>query len=170
MASAHFGPVQLCGQILLARGYEVTLPVETETTAFARALNRARASMGLRLVQTDSALGIGRVLRRGGVLGLLVDRAVTGTGECVPFFGREALLPSAHVALALRTGAPLIPAFAHRDSGRLRAVIEPPLELERSGDHAADVRRGVRQFASVMERHIRIAPEQWSVFETIWER
>jgi len=170
LASAHLGPIPLSGQYLLARGYAVTLPVEPETTALARALNHARTSMGLRLVETDSALSLGRVLRQDGVLGLLVDRAVTGVGERVPFFGREALLPSAHVAIALRTGAPLLPAFTRREGRRLVATVEPPLELVRTGDHAADVRRGVRQFASVMERHIRMAPEQWSVFEAIWER
>jgi KDO2-lipid IV(A) lauroyltransferase len=126
--------------------------------------------MGLRFVETDSALGIHRILTRGGVLGVLADRAVTGVGERVPFFGREALLPSAHVALALRTGATLMPAFAHRDGDILRAVFEPELELRRTGDREADVRDGVRRWAAVLERHIAVAPEQWSVFEPVWRR
>jgi lauroyl/myristoyl acyltransferase len=169
-ASAHLGPISVCGQIFVAHGYDVTLPVEKDTGEMSRAINRARRAMGLTLVQTDSALGIHRVLKRGGALGLLADRAVTGVGERVPFFGRPALLPSAHVALALRTGAPLIPGFAHRDGRTLRAVFEPELELPRTGDHEADVREGVRRWAGLLERHIRQAPEQWSVFEPVWRR
>ena len=170
LASAHVGPVSVCGQIIAANGYEITLPIENETTELARAINRARTRMGLRFVETDSALGIARILRRGGILGVLADRAVTGVGERVPFFGRPALLPSVHVALALRTGAALMPAFAHRDGNVLRAVFEPALELPRTGDRDLDLREGMRRWVQVLERHIRQAPEQWSVFEPVWRR
>lgn len=170
IASAHVGPVSVCGQIIAANGYEITLPIEKETGELARSINRARTRMGLRFVETDSALGIHRILRRGGILGVLADRAVTGVGERVPFFGQPALLPSVHVALAIRTGAVLMPAFAHRDGNILRAVFEPELELPRTGDRDADVREGVRRWAAVLEPHIRVAPEQWSVFEAVWRR
>lgn len=170
VASAHLGPVSICGQIFAAAGYPVTLPVQNETGALARSVNRARKAMGIHFVQTDSARGVHRVLRRGEVLAMLSDRAVTGVGIRVPFFGREALLPSAHVALALRTGAALVPAFARRDGPRVLAQILPELELQRTGDRDADVRAGVAAFASLLEQHVRLAPEQWSVFEPFWER
>ncbi|MGH2450676.1 MAG: lysophospholipid acyltransferase family protein [Candidatus Limnocylindria bacterium] len=168
VGSAHLGPVSVCGQIFVAKGIPITMPVEREGGTLARTVNRARSVHGTRFVSTESALGIYRVLRQGGLLGILADRAVTGVGERVPFFGREALLPSAHVVLALRTGAPLLPGFARRDGKRLLATFEPALELEPTGDHERDVRAGVRRFAEVMERHIRLAPEQWSVFDRVW--
>lgn len=168
LGSAHLGPVSVCGQLVVARGYRITMPVEPETSEFTRAVNRARAVNGSRFISTESALGIHRVLRQGGLLGILADRAVTGVGERVPFFGRETLLPSAHVVLALRTGAPLLPGFAREERGRMRATFEPEVELDRTDDHASDVRAGVRRFAEIMERHIRSAPEQWSVFEPVW--
>ena len=170
VASAHVGPISVCGQIIVANGHRITLPIENESGELARAINRARTRMGLRFVETDSALGIARILRRGGVLGVIADRAVTGVGERVLFFGRPALLPSAHVALALRTGAVLMPAFAHRDGHTLRAVFEPELQLQRTGDRDADVREGVRRWAAVLEPHISVAPEQWTVFEPVWRR
>jgi KDO2-lipid IV(A) lauroyltransferase len=101
---------------------------------------------------------------------VLGDRAITGVGERVPFFGRPALLPSAHVALALRTGAALMPAVAHREGNVLRAVFEPELELRRTGDREADLRDGMLRWAAALEPHIRVAPEQWSVFEPVWRR
>jgi len=170
VASAHVGPISVCGQIIVANGHQITLPIEHESGELARAINRARTRMGLRFVETDSALGIARILKRGGVLGVIADRAVTGVGERVPFFGRPALLPSAHVALALRTRAVLMPAFAHRDGNILRAVFEPELQLQRTGDRDADVREGVRRWAAVLEPHISVAPEQWTVFEPVWRR
>src|SRR5437762_1790749 len=83
-------------------------------------------------------------------------------------FGRPALLPSAQVALALRTGAALLPAFAWREKGLLFARIEEPLELVSTGDRDADVRAGVRRFAAILERYIKEHPEQWTVFEPVW--
>ncbi|MEP7003205.1 MAG: hypothetical protein ABI888_01565 [Chloroflexota bacterium] len=169
-ASAHLGPISVCGQIFVANGYAVTLPVEEETGEFSRVINRLRRRMGLTLVYTGSPLGIHRVLKRGGALGLLADRAVTGVGERVPFFGQEALIPSAHVALALRTGASLIPGFAGHRGGRMTALFEPELVLRRTGDHDADLREGVQRWAEILEKHVRAAPEQWSVFEAFWRR
>ena len=168
LASAHLGPVSFVGQILLAHGYPVALPVEIATSEFQRSVNRARGGAGLQLIRTDSALGIFRFLREGKVLGILADRAVTGVGEKVEFFGREALLPSAAVVLSLRTGAPLVPSFAGRSDGVLTASFEPPLEIPNTGDREADVREGVQRFARVLERYVRSAPEQWTVFEDFW--
>ena len=167
--SAHLGPIALVGQILMQRGYTLTLPAEKTDSEFMHAVNRARQAQGLVLVPVDSALGIHRVIRDGGVLGILADRAVTGVGERVEFFGRPALLPSAQVALALRTGAALVPAFAWRENGLLVARIEEPLELVSTGDRDTDVRAGVRRFAARLESYIREHPEQWTVFEPVWE-
>jgi KDO2-lipid IV(A) lauroyltransferase len=166
--SAHLGPVALVGQVLMHRGYTLTLPAEKTDSELMRAVNRARQAQGLVLVPMDSAIGIHRVIRDGGVLGILADRAVTGIGERVEFFGRTALLPSAHVALALRTGAALVPAFTWRENGLLHARVEEPLELVSTGDREADVRAGVRQFAALLERYIKEHPEQWTVFEPVW--
>jgi KDO2-lipid IV(A) lauroyltransferase len=168
LASAHLGPVSFVGQMVLAHGYPVALPVEIATSEFQRSVNRARGGAGLQLIRTDSALGIFRFLREGKVLGILADRAVTGVGETVEFFGREALLPSAAVVLSLRTGAPLVPSFAGRSNGVLTASFEPPLEIPNTGDRDADVREGVQRFARVLERYVRSAPEHWTVFEDFW--
>jgi KDO2-lipid IV(A) lauroyltransferase len=167
--SAHFGPIALVGQVLMQRGYTLTLPAEKTESELMHAVNRARQAQGLVLVPMDSALGIHRVIRDGGVLGILADRAVTGIGERVEFFGRQALLPSAHVALALRTGAALLPAFTWRENGLLHARIEEPLELVSTGDREADVRAGVQRFAALFERYVKEHPEQWTVFERVWD-
>jgi KDO2-lipid IV(A) lauroyltransferase len=168
LASAHLGPVSVVGQMVIAHGYPVALPIEAERSEFQRAVNRARTGAGLRLIRADAPLGVYRVLREGNVLGILADRAVTGVGQRVQFFGREALLPSAAVVLSIRTGAPLVPAFAGRMDGTLTASFEPPLELPNTGDREADVREGVQRFARVLERYVRSSPEEWTVFEDFW--
>lgn len=168
LASAHLGPVSVVGQMVIAHGYPVALPIEAEHSEFQRAVNRARSGAGLQLIRTDTPLGVFRTLRDGKVLGILADRAVTGVGQRVRFFGRDALLPSAAVVLSIRTGAPLVPSFAGRSDGMLTAAFEPPLELPNTGDREADVREGVQRFALVLERYVRRHPEEWTVFEDFW--
>jgi KDO2-lipid IV(A) lauroyltransferase len=170
VASAHIGPISVVGQILVANGYPVVLPVESEHSEFQRAVNRARGSMGMQLVFPERPLAVYRALRERKVFGLLADRAVTGVGERVPFFGRPALIPSVHIALGLRTGAPVVPAFSTREDGQMYASFEPPLELATTGDHEADMREGMRQWSSVLERYVRRYVEQWTVFDRFWER
>lgn len=170
VASAHIGPISVVGQILVANGYQVVLPVESEHSEFQRAVNRARGSMGMQLVYPERPLAVYRALRERKVFGLLADRAVTGVGERVPFFGRPALLPSVHIVLGLRTGAPVVPAFSTREGGSMYASFEPPLELRATGDHDADVRDGMSRWASVLERYVRRYVEQWTVFDRFWDR
>ena len=168
VASAHLGPISIVGQVLVAHGYATVLPVETEHSEVQRAVNRARSAIGLQLVRADTPLAVVRALRDGKVFGVLADRAVTGVGERVPFFGGEVLIPSAHIALGLRTGVPVIPAFSLRIGQALVASFEPPLELRSTGDREADVRAGVAQWAKVLETYVRRYPEQWTVFERVW--
>ncbi|MBI2773028.1 MAG: lysophospholipid acyltransferase family protein [Chloroflexi bacterium] len=170
LASAHLGPVVLCGQVLAARGLDVSVTVEAKTGDIGRVIDRARGSMGIKTIDIRSPMAIGRVLRRGAILGSLADRPVSGVGERVTFFGREALLPSAHVALALHTGAALLPAFALREGGQLHAVMGPELDLVRTGDRDADLRDGVQRWAAILEQWVARAPEQWSVFDRVWDR
>jgi KDO2-lipid IV(A) lauroyltransferase len=170
VASAHLGPIPVVGQMLNAHGYEVVLSIETERSELQRAINRKRAAMGLQFAFVENPYPVFRAIRQKKIFGLLADRAVTGVGERVPFFGRPALLPSVHVVLGLRTRAPVVPAFSLREGGRLSASFEPPLAIPDTGDREADVREGVRRWGEVLERYIRMAPEQWAVFERFWER
>jgi KDO2-lipid IV(A) lauroyltransferase len=50
----------------------------------------------------------------------------------------------------------------------MTATFEPALDIPHTGDREADVREGVRRFAAVLERYVRRAPEQWTVFEDVW--
>jgi len=130
-----------------------------------------RAAPGVRVVPVD--LGGMRTavahLRAGGVLALLADRDVLGTGRAVSFFGERALLPAGAVELSLRTGAPLLPGFVLRGPhGGVRITIEQPLPRPRRGDRAADVAAGHQLLAAALEQGIARAPEQWFALRPIW--
>jgi len=86
----------------------------------------------------------------------------------VDFFNRPAATTSALAALALRTGAPLVPAFAlPLPRGRYRMVYEHPIELPAAG--AADpVREVTQRCTDVLEMYVRRHPQLWLWMHRRW--
>jgi KDO2-lipid IV(A) lauroyltransferase len=169
--SAHLGNVELVMQGTVIRGIPAVSPVERiEPERLFQYTRAMRQSHGLRLIPADgSMVGLFRALKRGEIVGLAGDRDVTGSGRIVDFFGSPARLPDGPVRVALRTGAPLIPAFAHRrPDNTVEVHVEPPLQLVRTGDKEADIQKGMEMMVAVMEQYIARWPEQWLVAQRIW--
>jgi KDO2-lipid IV(A) lauroyltransferase len=108
-------------------------------------------------------------LREGGVIALLCDRDIKGTGVPVEFFGEETTLPAGPIALADRTGAILLPVGTYfaRGAGHVFEVREP-LEIPQLEDQDQRIAAGVRRLAGVVEDVIRRAPEQWHLILPNW--
>lgn len=169
-ASAHLGPLILVGQACSAMGIPLHVIAEPIAPRLFDLLNvRMRGRYGATFVPSTAALTIVRVLRRGEGITVLADRAPSGVGLRVPFFGREALLPAGHVMLAMRTGAPLVPTFAVREGDRYRAQVLPPIDIV-PGRGEAIARENLARWAAVLEPFVAAAPEEWAVFERFWER
>jgi KDO2-lipid IV(A) lauroyltransferase len=108
-------------------------------------------------------------LREGGLVGLLCDRDIEGTGVEVDFFGERTTMPAGPATLALRTGATLCTGAVYSGPGRdHRAIVEPPLDTTRTGPLRKDVARLTQEIATRLEGLIRRAPEQWHVFQPLW--
>ena len=172
LAMPHIGGFDWGGAWFAASGYPATVVAESldppELFAFFKSL---REGFGLEVVALDEAAGtaIIRRLRSNGVVGLVCDRDISGTGAEVEFFGYPTTIPAGPATLALRTGAAIIPAAVYfEDDGLHRGVIRPPLEVERTGSLRDDVRRVTQALASEFENLIRIAPEQWHVLQPNW--
>jgi KDO2-lipid IV(A) lauroyltransferase len=109
------------------------------------------------------------VLRRGEMLGALVDLHTRDDGATVSFLGRESRVAAGPVRLALRTGAAVVPmAIARTPSGRYAVEVQPPLDLAETGDPDADLTGGVRRVAAAMEAFILRWPEQWLWMHDRW--
>jgi len=171
IVSAHLGNVELVMQLLVARGVPTTAPVmHTKPERLFQYTRRLRQSHGLKLIPSDETMiGLFRALKRGEAIGLAADRDTTNSGRVITFFGEPTRLPDGPVRIALRTGAPIVPAFAMRqkDNG-VQLWIEPSLELIRTGNLEADIRAGMEMVTRAMERYIGRYPEQWLVATSIW--
>jgi lauroyl/myristoyl acyltransferase len=113
-------------------------------------------------------------LRSGGIVVIMSDRDVQGTGQVVPFFGRPVPLPNAAVLLALRTGAPILGAFGyrHRTNAISARALPVPREVGTVGHgHSprAVVDGAMRAQAALIEREIRQDPGQWVAQQRVFE-
>jgi lauroyl/myristoyl acyltransferase len=108
-------------------------------------------------------------LEQGGVVALLCDRDLKGTGVPVTFFGEQTTLPAGPIALACRSGAIVLPvgAYFNRRAGH-HFEIYPPLQIPEEGDLDQRVAEGTRLLAEVLEVIIRQAPQQWHLLMPNW--
>jgi KDO2-lipid IV(A) lauroyltransferase len=112
-----------------------------------------------------------RRLKDQGAVAILVDQNVQEQdGIFVDFFGRKAASTTVAAALAVKTGAALVPAHCEAlPDGRYRLVYDPPLEWTPSGNRQQDIADLTQRLATVIEGWIRAAPEQWLWMHRRWK-
>jgi KDO2-lipid IV(A) lauroyltransferase len=110
-----------------------------------------------------------RDLAAGRTVGILIDQHLHEADAVqVGFFQRPAATTSALAAIALRTGAPVIPVFAlPLPHGRYRLIYEHPVQPP-----LADTPDAVREFTQrctdVLEMYVRRHPELWMWMHRRW--
>ena len=129
-----------------------------------------RRALGMNIVPLGPHAGtqVVNAIRDGQLICLLSDRDIGGGGIDVEFFGERTTLPAGPVAVALRTGAPLLPCAVYFRDGGHHAVIRPPMDLTRRGRFRADLARLTQDLAVELEALIRPAPEQWHLQQPNW--
>jgi Kdo2-lipid IVA lauroyltransferase/acyltransferase len=110
-----------------------------------------------------------RTLESGHGVAVLIDQHISSRDAIfVDFFERPAATTSAVAALALRTGARVIPVFAlPLGGGRYRMIYEHAVEPP---DAAADgaVREFTQRCTDVLEMYVRRHPEMWLWMHRRW--
>jgi KDO2-lipid IV(A) lauroyltransferase len=110
-----------------------------------------------------------KTLNAGHGVALLIDQHMHSPDAIwVDFFGRPAATTSTLAALALRTGAPVVPVFAIPvDGGRYRVIYEhavpaPPTE------NTEAIREFTQRCTDVLEMYVRRRPELWLWMHRRW--
>ena len=174
LTSAHYGAPHVVSQMLTMLGYPTTVVVEhIQPEELFQVVCEMRSSHGLRLLPIDGPLiGLIRTLRKEkGIVGLVMDRDVSGTGIRIPFLGEETSVPDGAVKLAIRIGAPIVLAYCRRRSDyRYEAFIDPPFYFERKpADLDQAVYEGTKRIMERMEVFIREQPAQWVMSVPLWK-
>jgi Kdo2-lipid IVA lauroyltransferase/acyltransferase len=136
-------------------------------------VNRYRCASGNQPIKkNESARAILRILREGGVIGVLADQnTVPAEAIFADFFSIPAATTSGIARLARRTGAAVVPAFNHWDPQirKYRLCYAAALELPCTDDEESDVRKHSALFNQVIEDYVRRFPDQWLWVHRRWK-
>jgi KDO2-lipid IV(A) lauroyltransferase len=172
-ATAHLGNWELYGVVygwLVQPLGVVARPLDNPELD--RRLCAFRTRSGNAVIYKQRALvQVLRRLKDQGAVAILVDQNVQEQdGIFVDFFGRKAASTTVAAALAVKTGAALVPAHCEAlPDGRYRLVYDPPLEWTPSGNRQQDIADLTQRLATVIEGWIRAAPEQWLWMHRRWK-
>lgn len=174
--TAHIGHWELGGILLKYLGFKVNVVQQLYDSVEQNIiLDRNKELRGINVIPSSNnpvgfAINATNALKKNELVAFQGDRDPERKGLTVDFFGHPANLPVGPVVLAMKTGAPLVPAFTIMgEDGRYHPVAEPPIELVKTGDFESDLRQNVEKTAKVIERHVREHPEQWFNFYYFWE-
>lgn len=133
-------------------------------------LERMRTRTGNSVIYRQGTLRrVMRMLQAGHGVGVLIDQHILSRDAIyVDFFDRPAATTSAVAALAIRTGAPVVPLFALPiGDGRYRMIYEHPVDPPGGADAEA-VREFTQRCTDVLEMYVRRHPELWLWMHRRW--
>lgn len=111
------------------------------------------------------------LLRENNVIGILSDQNVAHyEGVFVDFFGRTACTGVGLAVMAMRSGAPVIPAFmARQPSGKYKFIIKPAVQAICTDNYENDLVVNTQRFTKIIEEIIREYPDQYFWFHQRWK-
>jgi KDO2-lipid IV(A) lauroyltransferase len=174
--SGHLGNFFLLGTRLAAEGYSTHVLIkQPKTGTLAQIFDHYRLKIGQKTIHArprrEAFRELIQVLRLNEVAVVIADEFRSGSGIYVPFFGRTVLARRGPATLALRTGAALVPVYLIRNPhGALSLIIEPAIELSKTGDIKTDVTENTQRITQCLERTVRSYPDQWNWMNIRWHQ
>ena len=171
--TGHFGSWEVFNLLPPAFGFDMNILVRRiDNPLVEDFVDKMRTRFGsVTLDKTKSARTMFRVLKKGGLLGILADLNVQEKeGVFVDFFGVPASTTTSIAKLALATNAAVLPAFAVWEEAQKKYVVylEPEIEFDTSDNSDENVRQLTQKITTIVEKYVRRYPEQWLWIHKRW--
>jgi KDO2-lipid IV(A) lauroyltransferase len=171
--TGHLGNWELHAWAVARHGFPLSaVGKENVDPRLTRLTERFRSAGGLRNLwrgQPGVAVAMLRALRKGELLGMLIDQDTDVQNVFVPFFGHPAATPRAAADLVLRTGAAGLVFLNHRGEDGIYRTTTEEVEVPRTGDDERDAVELTARFTACIEAAIRAHPEQWVWMHQRWK-
>lgn len=138
---------------------------------YTRALDDLRAMVDVEIFSrgTSELLAAGRALKKGKILGFLMDQDAGPGGAFMDFLGRTASTPMGAAVFARKFGSPVVPMFILRQkNGKHRIHIGEIMRYEDTGDTDRDLFDFTEKMTRIIDGIIRENPTQWIWFQKRW--
>ncbi|HYE04093.1 MAG TPA: hypothetical protein VEL07_01120 [Planctomycetota bacterium] len=164
-------------ELILAAAYHLKLNDGIEAIALTHGddldalWDRMRAAVKCRTLLLDKGgpLASLRALKAGKTLGVVGERDYSGSGLPVMFAGEMMSMPIGSAAMAVQTGAVVIPhLLARRGWSRWTLIVGRPLRPDPDAPKQAQVTAMTRAIGHVFARFIATVPAQWTAFHDHW--
>jgi KDO2-lipid IV(A) lauroyltransferase len=107
-------------------------------------------------------------LRAGKLVALVCDRDVTGSGIEVEFFGENARMMGGAAALAVQTGAALMPVILWFDGEDWGVHVHEEIPVPAEGDSRQKAAAMMQEVARLFEAGIRAHPQDWHMLQRVF--
>lgn len=165
LLTAHFGNWEIAAATLSRHGFPMNaIGAEQRDSRITDRIAELRESFGIKTISKGFDLKSAiRCLKRGEVLGVLLDQDPRDKGLVVPFLGLPASTPYGPVKLAQKLGAAIVPLFiVRRDDGIHHDLhLLPALEGEGGEPFGEDIERDVLLCNNLISDWIRKHPDHW---------
>jgi KDO2-lipid IV(A) lauroyltransferase len=172
--SAHLGNFFLLGSRLAIDGYTVSVLVNPpKDPRLAKLMDGYRLQIGQRTIharpKVKALKELHQSMRRNEMAVIIADEYRRTKGIPVTLFDRTVVARRGAATIALRTGAAIVPACMIRQhDGTLKLIIEPELELDRSGKGREQIAVNMVRITQWLERTVRAYPDQWNWMNIRW--
>lgn len=173
-ALPHMGNWEHAGAWIVARGVDrfTTVAERLKPESVYDQFVAFRESLGMEVLPATGGVSrfgvLAQRLRAGRLVCLLADRDITGSGIEVEFFGEPARMMAGSAALAVQTGAALMPVTLwYRDTG-WGAHIHKEIPVPAEGTRQEQIAEMTQQLATVFETAIREHPQDWHMLQRVF--
>ena len=174
VALPHMGNWDQAGAWIIARGgmpFSTVMERLEPESVYERFLE-FRRGIGMEVLPATggpSPFGVlAQRLRAGKLVVLPCDRDVTGGGIEVDFFGEKALMMGGPAALAVQTGAALLPAALWYEGDDWGVLIREEIPVPEGGDRRRKAAVMTQQVATFFEEQISEHPADWHMLQKVF--
>ncbi|MGH6657801.1 MAG: phosphatidylinositol mannoside acyltransferase [Actinocrinis sp.] len=131
-----------------------------------------RESIGMEVLPltggTNTFRGLMRRLKSGGLVCLVAERDLTDKGVPVQFFGETTRLPAGSAALALATGAVLMPVTLWYEPSYQHGAVHREIPVPTEGTREEKIAAMCQSLADVFAEKIAEHPSDWHMLQKLW--
>ncbi|HOT75992.1 MAG TPA: lysophospholipid acyltransferase family protein [Candidatus Wallbacteria bacterium] len=172
--SSHLGNWEMLAVICGKLGLDFSILIVERDIKIHRTINEFRSVTSNKPIDRNhAALKCMRLIKNKKFAGIVSDQHTDNAGVKNKFFGIDCMSTSLPAALSIKTGAPIYGVFMIRsaDGYTHDVYIEPPLyakDFVENGDRDSAITRCTQAVTDMIEKYIRMAPEQWFWFHKRW--
>ncbi|HVB43046.1 MAG TPA: phosphatidylinositol mannoside acyltransferase [Streptosporangiaceae bacterium] len=173
-ALPHMGNYEHAGAWIVRRGAGsfTTVAERLHPAALYDRFQAFRESLGMEVLPLTGGAGpfemLGQRLRAGHLVCLVCDRDLTGAGVEVQFFGTPARMAAGPAALAVHTGAALMPVTLWYEGQEWGARIHQEIAVPPGGEEREKVAVMSQQLARVFEQGICEHAQDWHMLQKVF--